>query len=195
MKKSVLFLAVMVCAVGIALVACTDDSSKSDSYAVVISQDSLVKRGSYLVNAIGCDDCHSPKTFGPQGPELVMDKRFGGHQANTPIGKPNVGVMKDGYMLFGMDLTYAVGPWGMSYAANISSDPTGIGNWTEAQFITAIREGKSKGLKEGRQLLPPMPWFVYKNLDDVDLKAIFAYLKTSKPVNNLVPGPKAITEL
>jgi hypothetical protein len=162
---------------------------------VIISKDSMMKRGSYLVSAMGCDDCHSPKKMGPNGPELDMEHRFGGHLANAPLGKPNTSVMKDGYMLFAMDLTSAVGPWGQSYSANISSDETGIGNWSEEQFMTAIREGKSKGLKEGRPLLPPMPWFVYRNLSDTDLKSIFAFLKTTKPVANRVPGPKSLKEL
>ena len=124
-----------------------------------------------------------------------MEHRFGGHLADSKLGKPNTGVMKDGYMLFALDLTSAVGPWGQSYSANISSDATGIGNWTEEQFFRALREGKSKGLKESRPLLPPMPWFVYKNLSDTDIKAIFAFLKSTKPVENRVPGPKAPNEL
>jgi hypothetical protein len=194
MKKTILFIAVITALSAFTLISCTDTSAKSKD-DVVISQDSLVKRGSYLVNAIGCDDCHSPKIFGPQGAEIDMEHRFGGHLANSPLGKPNTNVMKDGYMLFAMDLTSAVGPWGQSYSANISSDATGIGNWTEEQFITAIREGKSKGMKENRSLLPPMPWFVYKNLSDLDLKAIFAFLKTTKPVENRVPGPKSPKEL
>jgi len=124
-----------------------------------------------------------------------MEHRFSGHLANSPKSKVNTSVMKDGWVLFAMDLTSAVGPWGQSYAANISSDATGIGNWTEEQFFRALREGKSKGLKEARPLLPPMPWFVYKNMSDTDIKAIFAYLKTTKPVENRVPGPKTLAEL
>lgn len=194
MKKSILILVAFTASVSFAMIACTNTSAKSIT-DVVISQDSLIKRGSYLVNAMGCDDCHSPKKMGPNGPELDMEHRFGGHLANAPLGKPNTSVMKDGYMLFAMDGTSAVGPWGQSYSANISSDETGIGNWSEEQFFTAIREGKSKGMKEGRPLLPPMPWFVYKNMTDTDLKAIFAYLKTTKPVHNVVPGPKSLKEL
>jgi len=83
----------------------------------------------------------------------------------------------------------------VSYGANITSDPTGIGNWTEEQFLNAIKKGKYKGLDNSRPLLPPMPWFVYKNLTDEDLKAIFAYLKTTKPVKNVPPSPKQISEL
>jgi len=194
MKKILLILIAIVAASTVALISCTNTSAKSKD-EVMISQDSLIKRGKYLVNAIGCDDCHSPKIFTDHGFEIDMEHRFGGHLANSRLGKANTSVMKDGYILFANDLTSAVGPWGQSYSANISSAETGIGNWSEEQFIRALREGKSKGLKEGRPLLPPMPWFVYKNMSDLDLKAIFAYLKTSKPVENRVPGPKSLEEL
>ena len=97
--------------------------------------------------------------------------------------------------MFGSDFTSTLGPWGISFAANITSDATGIGNWKEEQFIKAIREGKSKGLEGNRSLLPPMPWFVYRNFSDVDLSAIFAYLKSTKPVKNIVPATKGWKEL
>jgi Cytochrome c len=195
MKKTILILSAFTGMISLALIACTDSSAKSNDAAVVISQDSLVKRGSYLVNGMGCDDCHTPVKMGPQGPEHDMDRRFSGHPSAAPAGKINTSVMKDGWVLFSMTATSYVGPWGQSYSANISSDATGIGNWTEEQFIRALREGKSKGLKEGRELMPPMPWFVYKNLSDTDLKAIFAFLKTTRPVENRVPGPKPLKDL
>jgi hypothetical protein len=194
MKKIILILGALGTSVTLAFVSCTGTSAKT-SEQVTISQDSLINRGRYLVNAIGCDDCHSPKIFTDHGFEIDMDHRFSGHLANGKMGKANTSVLNDGYILFANDLTSAVGPWGQSYAANISSDETGIGNWTEEQFIRALREGKSKGLKEGRPLLPPMPWFVYKNMSDLDLKSIFAFLKTTKPVENRVPGPKSLAEL
>ena len=97
--------------------------------------------------------------------------------------------------MFGADLTSAAGPWGMSFAGNITSDETGIGNWKEEQFINALRHGKWKGLDNNRSLLPPMPWVVYKNMTDEDLKAIYTYLKTTKPVHNIVPMPKQFSEL
>ncbi|HNP01136.1 MAG TPA: diheme cytochrome c-553, partial [Ferruginibacter sp.] len=144
---------------------------------------------------IGCDDCHSPKKMGPHGPEVVAETRFGGFLASNPIGKVDTNVIKNGWAMFGPDFTNTVGPWGMSFAANISSDETGIGNWSEQQFITALRKGKLKGLEGSRDLLPPMPWFVYKNLTDEDLRSIYAYLKTTKPVKNVVPAPKALADL
>ncbi|HNL64873.1 MAG TPA: diheme cytochrome c-553, partial [Ferruginibacter sp.] len=111
------------------------------------------------------------------------------------IAKVDTSVIGNGWMMLGGDLTNAVGPWGMSFAGNISSDETGIGNWSEQQFITALRKGKLKGLEGSRDLLPPMPWFVYKNLTDEDLRSIYAYLKTTKPVKNVVPAPKALADL
>ena len=87
------------------------------------------------------------------------------------------------------DLTSWVGPWGISYAANITSDSTGIGNWSEAQFIVCLREGKWKGIAGNRDLLPPMPsQSSFKFMTDDELKAIFAYLKSTKPINNVEPG-------
>jgi hypothetical protein len=94
-----------------------------------------------------------------------------------------------------MHNTAAVGPWGVSYAANLTSDPTGIGNWTLDQFKKALREGKYKGLDGARMLLPPMPWPNFTKLSDADTEAIFAYLKSTTPVNNLVPSPSSLAEL
>ncbi len=95
------------------------------------------------------------------------------------------------WVLFGMHNTSAVGPWGISFSSNITSDETGIGTWTEEQFIKAMKEGKYKGLDNSRPIMPPMPWKAYANMTDDDLKAVFAYLKTTKPVRNIVPAPVA----
>ena len=188
-----LVIAAVSSAVTIGLIACTSGST-AETAVQEVTMDSLVKRGSYLVNAMGCDDCHSPKSFGPQGPEVIEELRFSGYPSGRALASVDKAATQS-WMLLGHDGTVAVGPWGASFAANLTSDETGIGNWTEEQFIRALREGKSKGLEEGRPLLPPMPWFVYRNLSDHDLKSIFAYLKSSKPVNNLVPAPKPLKEL
>lgn len=154
-----------------------------------------VKRGEYLVTIMGCDDCHSPKKMGPMGPEVIPETRLSGYPASRPIAKPDSNTVKNGWTLLNADLTAAVGVWGVSFAANITSDPTGIGNWTEDQFVYAIRNGKLKGLENSRPILPPMPWFVYKNMTDDDLKSVFAYLKTVKPVSNVVPAPMQIADI
>jgi hypothetical protein len=160
-----------------------------------MTQEEKINRGEYLVNAVGCDDCHSPKKMGAQGPEIISELRFSGSPSTAQLPSVNTGEIKKGWMMFAPDLTSAAGPWGQSYAANISSDATGIGNWKEEQFLKALREGKYKGLDNTRPLLPPMPWFVYKNFSDDDLKSIFAFLKSTKPVHNVVAAPKPFSEL
>lgn len=188
MKKVLFTLTTFTAIITLVLIACNEKPKIADG-TIIISQDSLIKRGSYLVTAMGCDDCHTPKKMTGQGPEPDLSKRFSGHIANEPIGKVDPSVLKEGWILFNMGLTAFVGPWGISYAANISSDATGIGNWSEEQFFTAIRQGKSKGIAEARPLLPPMPWQQYRNLSDTDLKAIFSFLKSTTPQENRVPGP------
>lgn len=175
--------------------ACSNPTSKEPEQPIAMSEADMLKRGEYLVSAIGCDDCHSPKRMGAHGPEVIPELRFSGYPSNRPIAKPDSNDLKKGYMLLGADLTSAVGPWGISFSANISSDASGIGNWTEGNFINAIRHGKMKGLDNNRDMLPPMPWFNFKNLTDEDLKSIFAYLKSSKPVANIVPAPKQLADL
>jgi hypothetical protein len=89
------------------------------------------------------------------------------------------------------DLTAAAGPWGVSFAANLTPDGTGLGNWSLDNFKKAIRNGKAKGIDAGRNLLPPMPWQNFASLTDEDLESIFEYLRTIKPVKNIVPDPIA----
>lgn len=177
-------------------IACNSKATEAKPTAAVsLDSSSLVKRGEYLVNAMGCDDCHSPKKMGAHGPELIPELRFSGFPSNGQLPKPNVEEIKKGWAMLSPDLTSAVGPWGQSFAANISGDETGLGNWTEQNFFTAIRKGKYKGLEGSRDLLPPMPWFMYKNLNDEDLRSIFYFLKTTKPVKNIVPAPKPLAAL
>jgi hypothetical protein len=80
------------------------------------------------------------------------------------------------------------GPWGVSYGANLTPDrATGIGTWTEQMVVGAMRTGRHAGV--GRPILPPMPWPSYAQMTDDDLKAIFAFLQSVKPISNRVPQP------
>ncbi len=153
-----------------------------------ISNDSLIKRGAYLVTIAGCDDCHSPKMMGPRGPELIPELRLSGYQAGNKLPPVNTEAISAGWALMNPDLTAAAGVWGTSYAANLTSDETGIGNWTEAQFMKALKEGKWKGMDGNRMLMPPMPWQNLSRMDDHDLRSIFAFLKSTRPVKNVVPN-------
>ena len=194
MKKTIFILSTFAFITTLILVACTG-GPKGVASEQPISQDSLIKRGDYLVTTMGCDDCHSSKIMGPRGPEIDLEHRFGVHLSTLPLGKIDPNVLKEGWILFGMAQTATFGPWGLSYAANISSDDTGIGKWTEQQFFIALRKGKFKGMENSRPLLPPMPWQGFAKLNDTDIKAIFAYLKSTKPVNNLVPSFVALADI
>jgi hypothetical protein len=66
-----------------------------------------------------------------------------------------------------------------------------IGEWSEENFIQAMRTGKHQGQPNGRDILPPMPWFNLKDLTDGDLKAIWAYMRSLPPIKNQVPFPGA----
>lgn len=84
--------------------------------------------------------------------------------------------------------TAFAGPWGVSFTANLTPDPeTGLGRWTPEMFMSALRTGRHEG--KGRPILPPMPYRMIASLDDDDLRAIFAYLQSLKPVKNRVPAP------
>ncbi len=147
-----------------------------------------VEKGRYLVQIMGCADCHAPKKMTAQGPIPDPDLGLSGHPAKIPVPAINKDALAN-WVLFNPMSTLAVGPWGVSFSANLTPDATGIGNWTEAQFITALTQGKSKGLATARPLLPPMPWQNYVDMKNEDLVAMFAYLKSCKPVDNLVPQP------
>ena len=121
----------------------------------------LIERGRYLANgAVACANCHTPR-----GPDfgLLQDKAYSG---GFKIVEPAFEV----------------------YTANITPDKnTGIGAWTDAQIITAIREGRTR---EGKINFPPMPVPTYNSMSDADVKAIVAYLRTLKPIHNEVPQSK-----
>jgi mono/diheme cytochrome c family protein len=127
--------------------------------AAAQDQEALVKRGAYLVNGpLACANCHTPRA-----PDfsLMPGMDFAG-----------------GFKL--VDPAFTV------YAANITPDKeTGIGDWTDEEIIRAIREGKDDA---GGIIFPPMPVPTYNNMSDDDVKAIVAYLRTLKPIHNLVPG-------
>jgi hypothetical protein len=195
MKRIFFTAAAMTVVIAITAISCQQPATDANASQSTPAAEDPVKRGEYLVNTIGCDDCHTPKKMGPRGPEPDMEFRFAGHLATQPIGPVDTSVLSKGWLLFGPSLTAAVGPWGVSYSANISGDSTGIGNWTEEQFFRAMREGKYKGLENSRPMLPPMPWQNFAKLKDDDLRAMFLFLKSTKPINNVVPAPKPLNAL
>ncbi len=150
----------------------------------------LIKRGDYLVNFGGCNDCHTPKVMTPNGPQPDRTRLLSGYHANGKLPQVPAGVIAPGKWgaVTNSDLTAWAGPWGVSFTANLTPDEaTGLGNWTADMFIKTMRTGKHLGA--GRGILPPMPWFSLNALTDDDLKAVFAYLQSIKPISNQVPQP------
>jgi mono/diheme cytochrome c family protein len=128
------------------------------SLAVCLSAqaETPLERGTYLVRGVvACGNCHTMQ--GPQGPVDEMELA-GGLKIEDPafsLVTPNITPDKE----------------------------TGIGNWSDAQIITAIREGKRP---DGSLIGPPMPFHFYKDISDEDAQAIVAYLRSVKPVSNRV---------
>jgi len=129
------------------------------AFAVTQAQaETPLERGTYLMKSIvACGNCHTPK---------------------TAKGMP------DNAREFAGGLVADEKPF-TAYAPNITMDKkTGIGNWTDKQIISAIREGKRP---DGTLIGPPMPIHLYAKISDTDVKALVAYMRNVKPVANKTP--------
>ncbi|MGQ9366881.1 c-type cytochrome [Azospirillum sp. ST 5-10] len=117
----------------------------------------LVERGRVLMNGIvACGNCHTPQ--GPDGPVAGMELA-------------GAGPMKDA--------AFTV------YPPNLTPDPeTGLGRWTDAQIVAAIRDGVRP---DGSLIGPPMPIHFYRHMADEDAAALVAYLRSIPAVKNAVP--------
>lgn len=166
-------------------VGCSDARFSVDASAAAGER---VVRGRYMVAVFGCNDCHTPLKMGPKGPEPDMARFLSGHPEQVgPMAAPDA---PTGWLwsASGSGTAFA-GPWGVSYAANLTPDQnTGLGIWTEEMFVKAIRTGRHMGVS--REILPPMPQPALRNATDEDLKSIYAYLRTIPPVVNHVPDPQ-----
>lgn len=123
--------------------------------ATPAAAETAIERGDYLVNTIGsCGNCYT-RDAASHIPGAALS---GGHT-------------------FDEDYGYIIGP-------NITPDqPTGIGDWTDADIVTALRDGKRPN---GTIIGPPMPAIVYRQLSDGDAEAIAAYLRSRQPVSHHV---------
>src|SRR5258708_31865027 len=70
--------------VNVFLISCNSVQSNSAS-SEAPTQDSLIKRGAHLVAIMGCNDCHTPKIFGPHGPELDSQRILSGYPVDMPL--------------------------------------------------------------------------------------------------------------
>lgn len=182
--------AALAAAVGLFVASGADAAEPAGAAAQARPPAAQVARGKYLMSTSGCMDCHTPWKMGEKGPEPDLDRLYSGHPEQLKM--PPAPQLPEGpwLVVWGATNTAIAGPWGVSFTANLTPDmETGLGRWTERDFIQTIRTGRHKG--RGRGVLPPMPIMVYNNFSDADLKAIFAYLRTIPPVRNQVPEPVA----
>jgi hypothetical protein len=172
---------------GVVLMLATMASAETPaSPAKADPQTEKVKRGKYMVMVGACNDCHTPMKMTPDGPAPDMERYLSGRPEGAPDPGGTLG--PNDLALSATDLTTWKQQFGTVYTRNLTPDKTGLGDWTEAQFIKTIRTGRHQG--DGRALLPPMPWSGYAGMTDEDLKAVWAYLRTLKPIRNVVPDPR-----
>jgi len=123
-----------------------------------------VKRGAYLVQLGACQWCHT-----------LRDEN------RVPL---------PGLEFAGGDLiTDSEPPHNQVNSANLTPDPSGIDYYDEPQFLKTMHRGKVGA----RNISPTMPWWFFGQMNDDDLKAIFAYLRTLKPVHHRVDNAEAVT--
>ena len=149
-----------------------------------------VARGKYLVTIGGCHDCHTPWIIQPNGqPGPDMTRALSGHPQDIKITSPAQLASNGSYGWAAAPTNTAFsGPWGVSFTANLTPDKmTGTGIWTFDIFKNTIRNGRHWGV--ARPLLPPMPWFNYREMTDEDLESVYLYTRTLKPISNQVPEP------
>lgn len=126
----------------------------------------LVERGKYLVELLGCANCH---TDGALIGEADPAKRLAGSSIGIAYSNP-------------LENSYP----GIVFPANLTPDEeTGIGAWTDIQLITMIRSGVDR---HGRSKLSVMPWPAYSIVSDDDALAIASYLRQLPPVRHRVPA-------
>ena len=167
--------------------ATLDAQGSSTGGAASSAKPSQIARGKYLVDIMGCHDCHTPMKLGPNGPEWDMTRALSGHPESLVM--PPAPEQKLPWMAsMGMTMTAWNGPWGTSFTRNLTPDKeTGLGDWTVEEFIATMKTGRERG--KGRPVLPPMPVQNLANLTDSDIRALFAYLQSLPPIKNRIPQP------
>jgi hypothetical protein len=135
--------------------------------------------------------------FTDEGPLPDSTRAFSGHPQGLETPEVDIDQARSGWLSFNDHMTCWVGSWGISFARNLTPDvDTGIGSWSEEKFILTMRTGRHMGLKDARPIVQPMPWYhLAGKSSDQDLKAIFAYLQSIKPIANEVPAPIPLEEL
>lgn len=131
----------------------------------------MIARGRYIATAIQGCGCHTREK-----PDGSKDENW--HYAGSPNPAPPAGPPANA--------GWSSPRWKKIYASNITPDPdTGIGKWRETDFIRAMRTGITP---DGRVLDAQMPWHAFQKITDRDLKSLWAYLRTVKPIKHTPPA-------
>jgi len=146
--------------------------------------------GKAIVEGWNCTFCHTPQIQGPDGKFIPDPQRFmSGHPADEKIPTvPDMVITSPEWLEFLDNLDSTV--WAtdnlLVFSANLTpDDETGIGTWTEVEFVETIRQGRHRGIE--RRLKYPMPWQELSEVSDEELLSVYEYLMTVEPVNNKVP--------
>jgi cytochrome c553 len=147
-----------------------------------------IARGEYLVEIMGCHDCHTPAKMGPNGPEQDRSRALSGHPESLVM--PPAPALPPGPWVASIAATFTAfaSPGGTVFTRNLTPDKeTGLGDWTVEEFIATMKTGRERG--KGRPVLPPMPVQNLKALSDSDIRALFAYLQSIPAIKNRIPEP------
>ncbi len=152
-------LALAVCALTLGFAAASGSAQQQKQQQQQQPKQRQLPRGEYLATIMDCGGCHT-----------------GGALAGQPDPKLH---------LAGSNIGFGVPGLGVFYPPNLTPDrETGLGSWSEADIVRAVRQGVRP---DGRELAPVMPWRNYAALTDEDARALARYLKGLAPVRNATP--------
>src|SRR5688572_28621688 len=122
-------------------------------------------RGKYLNDhVVGCTTCHTKRDWTKFSGPVMPDQLGAG-------GEP-----------------FNLGPAGMAYSKNIT--PAAIGSWTDGELLRAVTQGVSK---DGSPLFPLMPYPHYGAMDEEDVHAVLAYIRSLKAITGTTPPERKLS--
>jgi len=171
----------------LAIVGC---NQKPDPPTVTMYSPERLEIGQAVVEGWNCSFCHTPQIEAPDGKLMPDPKRLmSGHPADEEVPTvPDMIISSPEWMEFldNLDSTVWATDDMLVFSANLTPDDnTGIGTWTEVEFVETIREGRHRGIE--RRIKYPMPWRELSELSDEELLSVYEYLMSLEPVNNKVP--------
>lgn len=157
----------------------------SSTFVAVIAQDDelndfgmteeeMLERGEYLSHIGACVSCHTPQKEEYLSADITPEqlKEIG-------LAFEDTQDLENKLMAGGRE--FPLGPFGVLIAPNLTSDETGLGDWTDEEIEAALRIGVNK---DGRRLHPLMPYPNFFGWAESDMQALIMYLRTVPPIEN-----------